>query len=106
MAKMNGIPAESNALVQNCLNEITREETAYQESITPPVPPVDPVHPDEPPVVTPVKPVIRQKPVSIRTLTRNKTYSIRTETDVDAFLQELRKSLMSELGENTIIRLS
>lgn len=106
MAKMNGIPAESNALVQNCLNEITREENAYQESITPPVPPVDPVHPDKPPVITQVKPVIKQKPVSIRTLTRNKTYSIRTETDVDAFLQELRKSLMSELGENIIIRLS
>lgn len=106
MAKMNGIPAESNALVQNCLNEITREENAYQESITPPVPPVDPVHPDKSPVITQVKPVIKQKPVSIRTLTRNKTYSIRTETDVDAFLQELRKSLMSELGENIIIRLS
>ncbi len=106
MAKMNGIPAESNALVQNCLNEITREENAYQESIKPPKPTVDPAHPDKPPVKTPTGPVITQKPVSIRTLTRNKTYSIRTETDVDAFLQELRKSLMSELGENTIIRLS
>lgn len=102
MAKLNGIPAESSALVQNCLNEITCEETAYQLSIQSMKLPVDPVNPDKPSV----EPVVKQKPVSIRTLTKNKTYSIRTESDVDTFLQELRKSLMNELDENTIIRLS
>ena len=105
MAKLNGIPAESSALVQNCLNEINREEAAYQLSIQPPKPPVDPVDPVQPPK-PPVKPVIKQKPVSIRTLTKNKTYSIKTEADIDAFLQEMRKSLMAELDDNTIIRLS
>ena len=105
MAKVNGIPAESSALVQNCLNEINREEAAYQLSIQPPKPPVDPVDPVQPPK-PPVKPVIKQKPVSIRTLTKNKTYSIKTEADIDAFLQEMRKSLMAELDDNTIIRLS
>ena len=104
MAKLNGIPAESSALVQNCLNEISREEAAYQLSIQPPKPPIDRDDPVKP--KPPVKPVIKQKPVSIRTLTKNKTYSIRTEADVDAFLKELRKSLIAELGDNTIIRLS
>ena len=105
MATLNGIPAESSALVQNCLNEINREEAAYQLSIQPPKPPVDPIDPVQPPK-PPVKPVIKQKPVSIRTLTKNKTYSIKTEADIDAFLQEMRKSLMAELDDNTIIRLS
>ena len=104
MAKLNGIPAESSALVQNCLNEISREEAAYQLSIQPPKPPVDHIDPVKP--KTPVKPVIKQKPVSIRTLTKNKTYSIRTEADIDAFLKEMRKSLIAELDDNTIIRLS
>ena len=103
MAKLNGIPAESSALVQNCLNEINRTEDAYQNSRPEPYPPAPPV---TPPAKPPVKPVIKQKPVSIRTLTKNKTYSIRTENDVDAFLEELKKSLMKELTDNTIIRLS
>ena len=104
MAKLNGIPAESSALVQNCLNEISREEAAYQLSIQPPKPPVDHIDPVKP--KPPVKPVIKQKPVSIRTLTKNKTYSIRTEADIDAFLNEMRKSLIAQLDDNTIIRLS
>ncbi len=104
MAKLNGIPAESSALVQNCLNEINREETAYQNSLKPPKPPVDP---DDPiPPQPPIPPVIKQKPISFRALTRNKTYSIKSEADIDAFLQEIRKSLMAELDDNTIIRLS
>ena len=104
MAKLNGIPAESSALVQNCLNEINREETAYQDSIQPPEPTVDT---DDPiPPQPPIPPVIKQKPISFRTLTRNKTYSIKSEADIDAFLQEMRKSLMAELDDNTIIRLS
>lgn len=110
MAMLNGIPAESNALVQNCLNEINREEAAYQISLTPPTPPkppvgtvdpIDPVKPDPP-----VRPVIRQKPVSIRSLTNNRTYTIKTEEDIDNFLREMRKSLLKELDDNTIIRLS
>ena len=104
MAKLNGIPAESSALVQNCLNEISREETAYQNSLKPPKPPVDP---DDPiPPQPPIPPVIKQKPISFRALTRNKTYCIKSEADVDAFLQEIRKSLMAEMDDNTIIRLS
>ena len=105
MAQLNGIPAESSALVQNCLNEINRTETAYQASIQPPPgPEKDPDHPTTPP--QPANPVIRQKPVTIRSLTKNKTYSIRTEADIDDFLREMRESLINELEENTIIRLS
>ena len=54
----------------------------------------------------PVKPVIRQKTVSIRSLTKSRAYTIKTEADIDTFLQEMRRSLLKELDENTIIRLS
>ena len=66
-----------------------------------------PMDPDDPiPPQPPIPPVIKQKPISFRALTRNKTYSIKSEADIDAFLQEIRKSLMAELDDNTIIRLS
>ena len=105
MAKLNGIPAESSALVQNCLNEINREEAAYQRSIQPVIPPVIPADDDIPPEPL-VNPVMKQKPISFRSLTKNKTYSIKSKEDVDAFLHEIRESLVNELEDNTIIRLS
>lgn len=53
----------------------------------------------------PVK-VIKNKPVSFRTITGNKTYSIKTEADIDQMLDELRTALKAQLEEDTIIKLS
>lgn len=108
VAALNGIPAESSALVQKCLNDINSEEAIYQQSIQPKEPDHRGSGEEEkkPDKSQPVKPVIKTVPVSIRTLTKNKTYSIRTEDDVDAFLKEMRKALIDQLGDNTIIRLS
>lgn len=106
MAALNGIPAESGALVQNSLNEIGREEKAYQESLTQQQNNAQDHDKKGGETVVPKPPVIHTVPVSIRTLTKNKTYNIQTEADVDAFLQEMKKSLLSKLGDNTIIRLS
>ncbi len=113
MATMNGIPAESNALVQNCLREISQAEESYQQSITPAAPVHLPRTGDtgsaktpaaEPP--KPVKPVVRTVPVTMRSLTKNKTYSIRSKDDVETFLNEMRKNLLEQLKDDTIIRLS
>ena len=60
------------------------------------------------PVAPPVEPVkvIKNKPVSFRTITGNKTYSIKTEADIDQMLNELRTALKAQLEEDTIIKLS
>ena len=109
IAALNGIPAESNALLQNCLRMIQAEEDAFQaeverkkketekqggESDTPVALPVEPVK------------VIKSKPVSFRTITGNKTYTIKTEADIDQMLDDLRAALKTQLEEDTIIKLS
>ena len=53
----------------------------------------------------PVK-VIKNKPVSFRTITGNKTYSIKNEEDIDKVVEELRAALKAQLEEDTIIKLS
>ena len=60
------------------------------------------------PVAPPVEPVkvIKNKPVSFRTITGNKTYSLKTEADIDQMLDELRTALKAQLEEDTIIKLS
>lgn len=106
VAALNGIPSESNALMQNCLNEITREEESYQRSISA-------THTNngngngiKPTVIpSPVK-VVKTIPVSMRSLTGNKTYTIKSEADVNAFVEEIRKALKSKLGEDIVIKLN
>lgn len=102
IASMNGIPAESSALLQNCLTEINAVEEGYQKSIQPVTPVKDKDDPD--PVV--VVPVIKTVPVTLRTLTHGKTYTIRTEDDVNAFLREIKKELVSQLADDKVIKLS
>ena len=101
---MNGIPSESNALLQNSLDELKKAENTYQISIMP----KEPAGGGEKPaaqVVPPVK-VINTVPVTMRTLTGNRTYTFRTETEIDEFVEEIRKNLKSKLVEDTVIKLS
>ena len=99
IASMNGIPSESNALLQNSLDELKRAESAYQISIRD--------RGDKPviPVTPPVK-VINTVPVTMRTLTGNRTYTFRTESEIDEFVEEIRKNLKAKLGEDIVIKLS
>ena len=92
MAALNGIPAESNALLQNCLRLIEKEEEAYQRSIQKSAGKVEEARKEKPQPENPKK-VIRTVPVSMRTLTSNKTYTIRDREDVD-------------VSENTVIKLN
>ena len=104
IASLNGIPSESNALLQNSLDELKKAEHAYQLSIMPKEP-ADGGEKPATPVAPPVK-VINTVPVTMRTLTGNRTYTFRTETEIDEFVEEIRKNLKSILGADTVIKLS
>lgn len=103
IAALNGIPSESNALLENCLADIKNEESAYQRAKVQQQPSGDKTK--EQPDVTPVK-VIHTEPITMRTLTRGKSYSIKDSNDVEAFLQEIRRELMAKLGDDKVIKLS
>lgn len=107
VASLNGIPSESNALLQNCLRLIQKEEDAYQAEILRKQQEETKKTDDTKQVeqVVPVK-VIKNKPVSFRTITGNKTYSIKNEEDIDKVVEELRAALKAQLEEDTIIKLS
>lgn len=48
----------------------------------------------------------KRKNVSITSVAGARTYSIENEQDIDKFLEEMKKKLLQELEENTIITLS
>ena len=95
-----------------CMDEITE----YEETHRPPVdpkPPVDPVTPptgggntQPPKPVTPPVQLKKRKNISISNVAGARTYSIENEQDIDKFLAEMKKKLLNELDENTIITLS
>ena len=94
----------SNALLQNSLDELKKTEHAYQLSIMPKES-ANGRQQLETPAAPPVK-VINTVPVTMRTLTGNRTYTFRTETEIDEFVEEIRKNLKSILGADTVIKLS
>ena len=47
----------------------------------------------------------KKKTVSIKTVNTAATWQIETETDIDAYLNELRKKLIGTLEENTVINI-
>lgn len=109
VAMLNGIPAESNALLQNCLRMIQSEEDAFQAEALRKKKEAEKKGESKDDSSTqsvePIK-VIKNKPVSFRTITGNKVYSIKTEEDIDRVLDELRNSLKKQLEKDTIIKLS
>ncbi len=103
IASINGIPSESNALLENSLAEIIREENVYLLSIQPSK--KGESHNTNPVVAPPVK-LITTVPVTMRSLTGNRTYTFRTEAEVDVFVEEIRKNLKAKLGEDTVVKLN
>lgn len=107
IATLNGIPAESNALLTNFINKINNEEEFYQKSLQPATPPKDEQGGKHTPPTPPVKPkTIRTVPVTMRTLTENRTVTIKSKEDVDKFVEEMRQKLYGQLGEDVIIKLN
>ena len=105
LAALNGIPAESSAVLQNCLNDITKEENAYQLALIAQNKD-DKKDPEKSKLTTPEVKVVKTVPMTMRTLTGGKTYIIKNEGDVDKFLKEMRAELVSKLGEDKVIKLS
>lgn len=56
------------------------------------------------PVVKPK--TIRTVPITMRTLTENRNYTMKSREDVDKFIEEMRNKLYDRLGEDTVIKLS
>lgn len=105
ISAVKNIRLESDALKVRCLDEIEEYERTHQPKPVTPV--VDTDSSDVPPIDTPpVQPVKKKKNVSISAVTGTQTYSIENEKDIDEFLAVMKKKLMSELEENTIITLS
>ena len=114
IAGVKNIRLESDTLKLRCLDEITEYEEAHRPK-TDPEPPVNPV---TPPIdgghVSPVKPVTplvqpkqkKRKNVSISNVAGARTYTIENEQDIDKFLTEMKKRLLKELDDNTVITLS
>ena len=107
VASINGIPSESNALLQNALRDLEAAESAYQNELEKKRKEAEEKGKDVPPQPKPepVK-VIKTVPVTMRTLTEGKTYSIKSEEDIDRFVSDIRRALKDRLKEDTIIKLS
>ena len=114
IAAVKNIKLESDTLKLRCMDDITDYEEEHCSKPDPKLP-VDPVtsstgggnvHP-----VKPVTPPVQAKPkkrknVSISSVAGARTYSIENEQDIDRFLAEMKRKLLQELEENTIITLS
>lgn len=114
IAAVKNIRLESDTLKLRCLDEITDYEIKHQPQPEP-EPSVTPVTPvgggEDTKPVKPVTPPVQPKPkkrknVSISNVAGARTYSIENEQDIDKFLTEMKKKLLQELEENTIITLS
>lgn len=114
IAAVKNIKLESDTLKLRCMDEITEYEATHQPApVTPPTPPMPPMPPmpGDDPVTPPVVPPTvvktkKRKNVSISNVAGARTYSIESEQDIDQFLSEMKKKLLSELEEDTIITLS
>lgn len=110
VASLNGIPSESNALLQNCLRMIQSEEDEYQSEVErkrkEQEKQGEEKGSDPNPSVTPPIAVKKSKPLTFRSVTGSKTYSIQTEEDIEKVLDELREALKAQLENDTIIKLS
>lgn len=112
IAAVKNIRLESDTLKLRCMDEITEYEEAHRPKPVPPVTPVTPPsgggHTEPPkPVAPPVQPKPKKrKNVSISNVAGARTYSIENEQDIDKFLAEMKRKLLQELEENTIITLS
>ena len=112
IAAVKNIRLESDTLKLRCMDEITEYEETHRTPVTS-KPPVDPETPStgggntEPPKPeTPLVQPKKRKNVSISNVAGARTYSIESEQDIDKFLAEMKKKLLNELDENTIIILS
>ncbi|MEG2138577.1 MAG: hypothetical protein RRY64_07950, partial [Oscillospiraceae bacterium] len=91
IADVKNVRYESEALKQRYIAEMA----AYEVARTPAPPPIG----GSGEVAVPPAPVRQTKTVSLRTITKGKTVSLKTEQDVDALLSTLKTALLQELTD-------
>lgn len=117
IAAVKNIRLESDTLKLRCLDEISEYESKYQPAIEESPAPMYtedgengvPLVKEDSNHVAPAKPVVptkRRKNLSISNIAGARIYSLENENDIDTFLDEMKKKLMSELEKDTIITLS
>ena len=112
IAAVKNIRLESDTLKLRCMDEITEYEEAHRPVPEPSVTPTTSTTGND--ATEPIKPATSQvqpkpkkrKNVSISNVAGARTYSIENEQDIDKFLAEMKRKLLQELDENTIITLS
>ena len=107
IATVKNIRLESDTRKYQCMEEIKEYEEMHQpEASVTPVPDDNQVE-NVKPVTPSVQPKSKKrKNVLISNVTGARTYSIESEQDIDKFLAEMKRKLLQELEENTIITLS
>ena len=108
IAQVKNIRLESDTLKLRCLDEI--EDYEQKQTQAQPVVSDDPNTdaPKEDVTTSDAKPPVQKKKknLSISSVAGARTYTLSSREDIDIFLEEMRKKLISELDEDTIITLS
>ncbi|WP_026519395.1 BREX system P-loop protein BrxC [Butyrivibrio sp. FCS006] len=104
IAQVKNIRLESDTLKLRCLDEIEEYEQEHATPSVPDTPPAGGEVSPKPDVSTP-KPK-KKKNLSISSMAGARTYTLANEEDIDKFLSEMRKKLVSELDGDTVITLS
>lgn len=108
IASVINIKLESDALKIRCLDEIQAyeniqikkkqvEEKKKNENGMPHVVDIKPID---------IEPKKIVKNITMTKITESKTYTFENENEIDKFLEQVKKKLLSELKENTIVKLS
>lgn len=101
IALLNNIKSEADALKIRLLTEIADEEAKHTSIDTAPVNPENPNTSGNGTTV----PTKKKKTVSIKTISSSATWQVESITDIDEHLKELRRKMISELEDNTIVNI-
>lgn len=102
VAVLQGIKMEVDALKVRCLDTITEEEAKLDSKFVKENP-NDPQNQGKQGTATVVGKKVKH--VSIKNVNTATTWRIETEADVNNYVEELKKKLMKELEENTIVNI-
>lgn len=100
VARLQAIKSEADATKIRCMNTIDAEEAR----LTPPPVVKPPVGGGDDVTPPPVPKVKKNKNISIKTLSHEASWQIESEADIDKYLASLRKQLVNQLDEDTIIK--
>ena len=112
VANLQNVRVEADALKMRLLNEMTTKDAKLAEEearkIAEEQKAIAAAQGNQAITVaeTPVKPIVKKrKNVSIKKVNSSTSWQVETEKDVDHYLAELKKKILNELEENTVINI-